>query len=461
VAYTITATAGANGSMSPAGAVQVLEGWNQTFAIAANTKYAISNLVVDGVNLGNRAIYTFTNVVANHTISATFTYTGRDIPQTGALLFSAITDTLPASGSTGNWSTYIPAGRTLTRMGSPTVQQFNAVKWVQNNRITSNDGFLQGQYTSPIPCSGVTIVAAVKPVYCTPGGEDRGEIVDIFYDELCLAISHPDGRIIVSRNNTWGNYSSTAIPNGQTTILSLVLQPDGSYKVYANGVQVMAVGADTGPNNGNWNTAMVPGGSGSGDAAFKHYVNVGRNNPDGWSAFNGYIGDVFVYTNALSDVNRQRLESDLTTKFINYTITASAGAGGTISPSGAVSVVPAASQTFTIAPLTGYAITNVTVDSVAQGAISSYTFTNVNANHLISATFASAPVAPPLLTISAGGGGLAITWPDSYTNQLLWSPTLGPGANWKPVGVAPDHVGSLYRFTVTPSTSNTFYGLGK
>ena len=46
------------------------------------------------------------------------------------------------------------------------------------------------------------------------------------------------------------------------------------------------------------------------------------------------------------------------------------------------------SQTFTIAANTGYQISSVTVDGVSQGAISSYTFSNVTAAHTISATFA-------------------------------------------------------------------------
>jgi hypothetical protein len=461
VAYTITATAGSGGSISPAGAVQVLQGWNQSFAIQPNSKYAISNLVVDGANLGKRSAYTFTNVLANHTISAMFADTGRDIPRTADLLFSVVTESLPASGSTGNWPTYVPAGTTLTRIGSPTVQQFNGVKWEQNNRITSNDGFLQGQYNRPIPCSGVSIVAAIKPVYSSPGGENRGEIVDIFYDELCLAVSHPDGRIIVSRNNTWGNYGP-AIPNGQATILSLVVQTDGSYKVYTNGVQAMAGGADTSPNNVNWSTGMVPGGSGSGDAAFKHFVNVGRNNPDGWSAFNGYIGDVFVYTIALSDLDRQQLETDLIGKFINWTITASAGIGGTISPSGAVSLSPGASQTFAVAPLAGYAITNVVVDSVARGALTAYTFTNVTAAHSISAGFQLLPVTPPTLSIAFNGaGGLDITWPDTAPGSLLTSPVLGLGAAWTPVGITPVVSGGFKKVTVNPGAGTAFYGLGQ
>jgi hypothetical protein len=54
-----------------------------------------------------------------------------------------------------------------------------------------------------------------------------------------------------------------------------------------------------------------------------------------------------------------------------YTITASAGTGGTISPTGAVSVNHGANQTFAIAANTGYQILSVTVDGVSQGAISS------------------------------------------------------------------------------------------
>jgi hypothetical protein len=70
-----------------------------------------------------------------------------------------------------------------------------------------------------------------------------------------------------------------------------------------------------------------------------------------------------------------------------YNITASAGTNGTISPSGTVSVAQGASQTFTITPNTNYVVNAVTVDGVSQGAISSYTYTNVQAPHTINATF--------------------------------------------------------------------------
>ncbi|NOX19431.1 MAG: DUF1565 domain-containing protein, partial [Chlorobi bacterium] len=75
-----------------------------------------------------------------------------------------------------------------------------------------------------------------------------------------------------------------------------------------------------------------------------------------------------------------------------YTITASAGANGTISPSGTLHIAEGTDQTFTITPDTGYEITDVEVDNVSVGAVASYDFTNVTADHSISATFQFVPV---------------------------------------------------------------------
>ncbi len=70
--HTITASAGANGSVTPAGAVPVVQGANQSFTIAANAQFHIANVLADGVPQGPVSSHTFTNVTANHTISATF-----------------------------------------------------------------------------------------------------------------------------------------------------------------------------------------------------------------------------------------------------------------------------------------------------------------------------------------------------------------------------------------------------
>jgi len=70
-----------------------------------------------------------------------------------------------------------------------------------------------------------------------------------------------------------------------------------------------------------------------------------------------------------------------------YTITASAGEGGSISPSGQMTVNQGASQTFTITADFPYMVSGVQVDGTSVGAVSTYTFNNVTTNHIISASF--------------------------------------------------------------------------
>jgi hypothetical protein len=73
VTYTITATVGANGTISPAGSRAVSQGGSQAYTITANTGYSIASVLVDGASVGAVSSYTFSAVNANHTISATFT----------------------------------------------------------------------------------------------------------------------------------------------------------------------------------------------------------------------------------------------------------------------------------------------------------------------------------------------------------------------------------------------------
>ena len=117
--------------------------------------------------------------------------------------------------------------------------------------------------------------------------------------------------------------------------------------------------------------------------------------------------------------------SGMPTSVPTHTITASAGAGGSISPSGSITISDGSSQTFTITPSSGYHVASVVVDSVPQGAISSYPFMNVVGDHVISASFAIdlptfgsiAPAAGPIagstpVTITGTGftGATAVTF---------------------------------------------------
>jgi hypothetical protein len=70
--FTITAAAGTNGSISPAGSVNVAIGSDQTFAIIPNSGNMIADVWVDGVSVGAIDSYTFSNTTADHTINASF-----------------------------------------------------------------------------------------------------------------------------------------------------------------------------------------------------------------------------------------------------------------------------------------------------------------------------------------------------------------------------------------------------
>jgi len=70
--YTLTATAGENGSIDPAGEMVAEHGASQTFAITPDTGYRIDEVLIDGVNVGPMASYTFENILSDHTIEASF-----------------------------------------------------------------------------------------------------------------------------------------------------------------------------------------------------------------------------------------------------------------------------------------------------------------------------------------------------------------------------------------------------
>jgi hypothetical protein len=72
---------------------------------------------------------------------------------------------------------------------------------------------------------------------------------------------------------------------------------------------------------------------------------------------------------------------------LTYGITASASPGGSISPSGLISVTHGSGQSYAITAHTGYRISNVYIDGTSVGAVSSYIFSNVTTNHAINATF--------------------------------------------------------------------------
>src|SRR6185369_12947600 len=92
----------------------------------------------------------------------------------------------------------------------------------------------------------------------------------------------------------------------------------------------------------------------------------------------------------------------------NYPITATAGAHGTISPSGIVNILCGSNQTFTITPDPNHHVLDVLVDGISVGPVTSYTFTNVTAAHTIAASFAI----DNIIRVASGNWSQASTWSD-------------------------------------------------
>ncbi|MFZ3046922.1 MAG: hypothetical protein WA151_13490, partial [Desulfatirhabdiaceae bacterium] len=137
------------------------------------------------------------------------------------------------------------------------------------------------------------------------------------------------------------------------------------------------------------------------------------------------VADRYDATTTISMGNANR---SITANFTRtcYVITASAGTGGSISPSGSVTVNSGTSRTFTITPSTGYNVSSVLVDGGAvsiPAAGGTYTFSNVSSDHTISASFGLQPFT---IAASAGTGGtvspsgdIALTYGASQSFDIM------------------------------------------
>lgn len=138
----------------------------------------------------------------------------------------------------------------------------------------------------------------------------------------------------------------------------------------------------------------------------------------------------YTFTNVISD---HTITASFSINTPNtYTITASAGANGSITPSGSVTVTHGESQAFTITPDTGYHVADVVVDGSSVGAVSSYTF-NVTSDHTINATFAVNASAGKTWNITATGynSTVNISITSNPTNRSFNVAFTGvSGASW-------------------------------
>ncbi|MEI6605089.1 MAG: YDG domain-containing protein [Verrucomicrobiota bacterium] len=452
----ITASSGGGGTISPNGTVNVNFGANPMFAITPNAGYAVSSMIIDGTDVGAAASYTFSSVIADHTISVVFVPGTRSIPVADQLLFGIDTKDLPATSAINSWPALVPSGSSLTKMGTPTVDPVGDQKW--DNNKADGDGFhfdnVGWNYTTSapsktLPFNGGTIVVAAKPVTGLTGSNYQ-QLVSVLLNQFSIGIQRDSGRLHVWRGGTeyWSSYYAA---NGQPVVFSFVVQPTGGFSVYANGLQIMT-------NSDAFTFQNL-----SANLWYGTDVNVGKGwNGDSWSSFNGDIGDVFVYRTSLTDAQRLRLESNIMSKFGigggtggTYTLTATAGANGRISPSGATTVGSGTSQSYTITPDPGYAISDVQIDGISMGVVGSYMFTTVLANHTISATFGVA--SSYMLTANAGGGGTispaGTVWVTSGQDQTF---VVTPDSGYVVLDVSVDGVsqGDITSYTFNSVVTN-------
>jgi hypothetical protein len=306
--YAITATAGAGGTISPSGTVSLVPGSNQSFSITPTPGYYVSDVRVDGASVGSVPSHEFTDVTANHTISASFiAYT------------YFITATAGANGSIS------PSG--VMRINHGSSQSFT---------ITPDAGY----HVADVIVNGAS----------------RGAITEYEFNNVTTDQ-------MISASFALNTYIVTPLAGGGGTI-----NPNTPQTVDHNSTASFEVA----PNPG-YDIDSVTG--------------CGSTLSGGTYTTGAITSDCTV---------------TVTFEINTYTITAAAGPNGGITPSGGVPVTYGSNQPFTIVPGTGYHVSDVLVDGVSQGPIASYQFNNVTANHTISAIFA---VNTYVLTVNRTGQG--------------------------------------------------------
>ena len=174
---------------------------------------------------------------------------------------------------------------------------------------------------------------------------------------------------------------------------AFAISPDSQSFGSSGGAGTVSLSAGTGcswtaVSNPSW-IIVTSNSSGSGSSTV--YFSVASNSSSSRSGTLTVAGKTFT-------VNQQGSSPS------TFTINATAGANGTLSPQGAVTVTAGAGQTFTVTPAPGYTVSEVKVDGGSIGAVTSYAFGNVTTNHTISASFAALSPPPNLvLALNAGG----------------------------------------------------------
>ena len=245
--YTIKATAGAGGSISPSGNVSVREGRDQPFTITPDKGYAVSNVKIDGKSIGAVKSYTFENVRRTHTIEVIFMKANGN-PQTGVFVdvatgsyYEDAVDWAVENGITkGTDNTHFspdgictraqaatflwraagspkPKTRTMPFTDVPTGSYYyDAVLWAVENGITK--GTSNTTFSPNMTCTRAQIVTFLWRSEKSPAAGTANLFVDVkstvYYADAVLWA--------VKENITKGTTSTTFSPNADCTRAQIV-----------------------------------------------------------------------------------------------------------------------------------------------------------------------------------------------------------------------------------------------
>ena len=245
--YTIKATAGAGGSISPSGNVSVREGRDQTFTITPDKGYAVSNVKIDGKSIGAVKSYTFENVSRTHTIEVIFMKANGN-PQTGVFVdvatgsyYEDAVDWAVGNGITkGTDDTHFSPDGICTRAqavtflwraaGSPKPETrtmpftdipagsyyYDAVLWAVENGITK--GTSDTTFSPNMTCTRAQIVAFLWRSEKSPAAGTANPFADVkstaYYADAVLWA--------VKENITKGTTNTTFSPDADCTRAQIV-----------------------------------------------------------------------------------------------------------------------------------------------------------------------------------------------------------------------------------------------
>ena len=205
--YTIKATAGTNGSISPSGWTSVRDGWDQTFTITPDKGYAVAKVLVDGKSMGAVKSYTFKNVTKDHTIEAIFMKSNGN-PQTGVFVdvaegsyYEEAIDWAVEKGITNGVSSNMfapndpctraqivtflwraagsPAPKSMSSFTDVPADAFyaKAVAWAVENGITSGTG--ESKFSPNSTCTRAQSVTFLYRASGSPAVSGKAEFSDV------------------------------------------------------------------------------------------------------------------------------------------------------------------------------------------------------------------------------------------------------------------------------------------